>query len=219
MNLISLTAAGGVKSSFKVKGILYGMQPQPGQPFLTNQLIGVLAEALSHLPLAEHPAVNRGTTLCHSERIVHSMRTLLLRSIIRSERAVRAPSFGASERSALPHSERASGPRSLIRSERAVRAPSFGASERSALPHSERASGPRSLIRSERAVRAPSFGASERSALPHSERASGPRSLIRSERAVRAPSFGASERSALRGGGGASDNSPTKACDDLKGSL
>jgi len=38
-----LTATGAVKTGFKVKGILYGMQPQPGQPFLIKHLIGVLA--------------------------------------------------------------------------------------------------------------------------------------------------------------------------------
>uniref|UniRef100_A0A8C4Q9T9 Uncharacterized protein n=1 Tax=Eptatretus burgeri TaxID=7764 RepID=A0A8C4Q9T9_EPTBU len=31
-----------VKTGFKVKGILHSMQPQPGQPFLINHLIGVL---------------------------------------------------------------------------------------------------------------------------------------------------------------------------------
>ena len=37
----------------EVKGILYGMQRQPGQPFLVNHLIGVLARVLK--PLAECP--------------------------------------------------------------------------------------------------------------------------------------------------------------------
>ena len=41
--LIYLTAVCAVKTSFKVKGILHGMQPQPSQPFLINHLIGVLA--------------------------------------------------------------------------------------------------------------------------------------------------------------------------------
>ena len=40
---ISLTDAGVVKIGYKVKGILYGMQLQPGQPCLINYLIGVLA--------------------------------------------------------------------------------------------------------------------------------------------------------------------------------
>ena len=42
-HFISLTAACAVKTGFKVKGILYGTQQQPGQPFLINHLIGVLA--------------------------------------------------------------------------------------------------------------------------------------------------------------------------------
>ena len=43
IHLIYFTAVGEVKTGFKVKGILYGMQPQPGQPFLINHVIGVLA--------------------------------------------------------------------------------------------------------------------------------------------------------------------------------
>ena len=43
IHFISLTAACVVKTGFKVKGMLYGMQPQPGQPFLINHSIGVLA--------------------------------------------------------------------------------------------------------------------------------------------------------------------------------
>ena len=38
-----------VKTGFKVKDILHGMQQQAGQPFLSNHLIGVLK------PLTEHP--------------------------------------------------------------------------------------------------------------------------------------------------------------------
>ena len=44
---MSLTAAGMLKTGFKVKG----MQPQPSQPFLINHSIGVLARVLK--PLAE----------------------------------------------------------------------------------------------------------------------------------------------------------------------
>ena len=40
---ISLTAVCVVKTGFKVKGILQCMQPQLGQPFFVNHLIGVLA--------------------------------------------------------------------------------------------------------------------------------------------------------------------------------
>ena len=43
IHLFYLNAAGTVKTGFKVKGILYGMQPQPGQLFLVNHFIGVLA--------------------------------------------------------------------------------------------------------------------------------------------------------------------------------
>ena len=43
IHLISLTAVCREKTGFKVKGILYGMQRQPGQPFLINHSIGVLA--------------------------------------------------------------------------------------------------------------------------------------------------------------------------------
>ena len=43
IHFISLTAACAVKTGFKVKGILYDIQRQPGQPFLINHLIGVLA--------------------------------------------------------------------------------------------------------------------------------------------------------------------------------
>ena len=43
----------------EVKGILYGMQKQPGQPFLINHLIGVLAWVLK--PLAECATVDSGT--------------------------------------------------------------------------------------------------------------------------------------------------------------
>ena len=43
IHFISLTAACAVKTGFKVKGILHDMQRQPGQPFLINHLIGVLA--------------------------------------------------------------------------------------------------------------------------------------------------------------------------------
>ena len=50
---ISLTATCMVKTCFKVKRILYGMQWQPGQPFLINHWIGVLAWVLK--PLAERP--------------------------------------------------------------------------------------------------------------------------------------------------------------------
>ena len=43
IHFILLTAACAVKTGFKVKGILYNIQRQPGQPFLINHLIGVLA--------------------------------------------------------------------------------------------------------------------------------------------------------------------------------
>ena len=39
-----------MKTQFKVKGIPYSMQAQPGQPFLVNHLIGVMQECLCYLP-------------------------------------------------------------------------------------------------------------------------------------------------------------------------
>ena len=54
IHFISLTAACAVKTGFKAKWeYLYGMQRQPGQPFLISHLIGVLARVLK--PLAERP--------------------------------------------------------------------------------------------------------------------------------------------------------------------
>ena len=43
IHFISLTAVCLLKTGIKVKGILYGMQLQPGHPFRINYLIGVLA--------------------------------------------------------------------------------------------------------------------------------------------------------------------------------
>ena len=59
IHLISETAVGAVKTGFKVNGILYGMQLQPGHPFLFNHMIGVLARVLKLL--AECPTVDSHT--------------------------------------------------------------------------------------------------------------------------------------------------------------
>ena len=49
---ISLTAACAVKTGFKVKGILYGMQRQPSHGSLSTIELEYLHECLSHLPSA-----------------------------------------------------------------------------------------------------------------------------------------------------------------------
>ena len=75
---------------FKDKGILYGMQRQPGHPFLVNHLIGALAWVLK--PLAERLTVDSGIARRPSERIVHSLWTLLPATSFQSEWFVlRAP--------------------------------------------------------------------------------------------------------------------------------
>ena len=74
------------------------MQRQPGQPFLINHLNGVLARVLE--PLTERLTFHGGTTLRPSERIVHSLWTLLPATSFQNEwfmlrhpeRVVRAPS-------------------------------------------------------------------------------------------------------------------------------
>ena len=53
IHFISLTAAYVVKTSFKFKGMLHGIQRPPGQPFLTKHEIRVLTWVLK--PLVEHP--------------------------------------------------------------------------------------------------------------------------------------------------------------------
>ena len=68
IHFISLIAACAVKTGFKVKGILHGMQRQPGQPFLINHSIGVLAGVIK--PLAEHTMSRVKINVC--EHIVET---------------------------------------------------------------------------------------------------------------------------------------------------
>ena len=62
---ISLTAAYGMKTGFKVKGIPYGMQRQPGQQ-IPHQAFNWSA-CFSAYTTCQAPIVDSGTALHHSE--------------------------------------------------------------------------------------------------------------------------------------------------------
>ena len=74
IHFISLTAACKVKMCFKIEVILYGMQRQPGQPFLVQPFLW--SAYVTALANCQAPIVISGTMLCHSERIVQACTSL-----------------------------------------------------------------------------------------------------------------------------------------------